>query len=367
MEQFLNQLLFENPIKYYLWALGAIFLVLLLNRYVARFIVSIMFRIFRLWLPDAKAGEFSRLLLLPIRWLFVLLAGLFILQILKFPNAWEMEIMDIPLRRWRRGIIELIFIIVATWIIVRVIDAISIVIFGRTKDGEERNPADRQILLFVKDLIKITILISCILFILRNVFKLDVTALLTTAGIAGIALALAAKETLQNLIASFTIFLEQPFVVGDYVQLDSTSGIVEKVGFRSTRLRTTEKTFVTIPNSKMIEGALDNMSKRTFRRVQFTVALSYKTKREQIRAILEELKEYISSYAYSETDITVVFDSFGENSLNIFVQYYLNEESWPLFMQHKEEINFKIIEVVRKHKAYFGVPERIVYIDKLEQ
>jgi MscS family membrane protein len=124
--------------------------------------------------------------------------------------------------------------------------------------------------------------------VLGEVFAVNVTALIGGLGIGGLAVAFAAKESLENLIASFTIFLDQPFGVGDLVQASEVNGTVEKIGFRSTRLRTAEKSYVTVPNKSMIDKPLDNLSLRTARRVGFTLTFEHKTTSAQLHAILKK-------------------------------------------------------------------------------
>ena len=117
----------------------------------------------------------------------------------------------------------------------------------------------------------------------------NIIALTTGLGIGGIALAMASKESLENLLGSFTIFLDQPFTVGDTVTVGSITGTVEKVGFRSTRIRTFDKSIVTVPNKKMIDAELDNLGMRPVRRVKFNIGLTYETSIEQMKLIVADI------------------------------------------------------------------------------
>ena len=109
-------------------------------------------------------------------------------------------------------------------------------------------------------------------------------------GVGGIAIAMASKESLENLFGSFTIFLDQPFTVGDIVTIGAITGVVEKVGFRSTRIRTFDKSLVSVPNKKMVDAELDNLGKRDVRRVKFYLGLTYDTKIDQIKKLFQKLK-----------------------------------------------------------------------------
>jgi MscS family membrane protein len=202
------------------------------------------------------------------------------------------------------------------------------------------------------------------LFILGNIFNLNVSALLAGAGIAGLAIALAAKESLENLFASFIIFLERPFVIEDYVIVSGVEGLVEKVGFRSTRLRTSEKTFVTIPNRQMINNPVDNLSLRTMRRVGFDLGLSYTTSVEQMIQIVSEIKLFLEDYTKDAGNVNVTFSEFGPSALNLYVQYYLKVATWPLYMEKKQEVNFEIMKIVRKNGVSFASTKPTVVINQ---
>ena len=109
-------------------------------------------------------------------------------------------------------------------------------------------------------------------------------------GVGGIAIAMASKESLENLLGSFTIFLDQPFNVGDIVKIGTITGVVEKVGFRSTRIRTFDKSLVTVPNKKMVDAELDNLGMRPVRRAKFNIGLTYNTSQETIRNIVTDIQ-----------------------------------------------------------------------------
>ncbi|MBA3900887.1 MAG: mechanosensitive ion channel family protein, partial [Bacteroidetes bacterium] len=203
-----------------------------------------------------------------------------------------------------------------------------------------------------------------IFLILSGVFRLDIGTLVAGIGIGGLALALAAKESLENLLASFTIFLDKPFVLGDLVQVGGILGVVEKVGFRSTRLRTLERSFLTIPNKKMVDTELDNLSLRTFRRARFSVGLIYQTTQEQISLIVNDIQEFIDQHPNTNQEGKVRFTEFGSSSLDIMVQYFVDTMDWDVFLNVKQEINFKIMEIVKKHGSDFAYPSTTVFLNQ---
>jgi MscS family membrane protein len=223
---------------------------------------------------------------------------------------------------------------------------------------------DDQIIQFVKEALKIFTYIFAFLFTLGAVFQLNIGAMVAGLGIGGLAIALAAQDTLQNVIASFIIFFDKPFVVGDYIKVQGISGVVEKIGFRSTRIRTLEKSFLTIPNNMLISNVLDNMSLRTFRRSKFQVGLTYDTTIDQIKSIVKDVQAYIDKHEKTNQDGLVRFEEFGDSSLNLTVLLYVDTQNYDEYMMVVEDINFRIMEIVKEHGSDFAFPSTTVYLHK---
>ena len=197
-----------------------------------------------------------------------------------------------------------------------------------------------------------------------NIFNVNVTALATGVGIGGIAIAMASKESLENLLGSFTIFLDQPFTVGDTVTVGSVTGTVEKVGFRSTRIRTFDKSLVTLPNKNMIQAELDNLGMRPVRRVKFNVGLTYETSPDQIKVIVSEIQEMINQHEKTNQEGKVRFQEFGSSSLDILVMYFVDSPRWDDLIDVKEDVNYKIMEIVKRNNSDFAFPSTTVYLQK---
>ena len=160
------------------------------------------------------------------------------------------------------GTMALIYFFFQT--LLRIIDYLSIVM--EKKANETADFSDNQLVIFFREFLKVVVIILCILVIIRFVFNKDITKILAGLSLAGAAIALAAKESLENLIASFIIFFDKPFTVGDLLKVHQINGTVEKIGLRSTRIRTLEKTYVTIPNKQMVDSIVDNLTLRNKRR-----------------------------------------------------------------------------------------------------
>jgi MscS family membrane protein len=252
----------------------------------------------------------------------------------------------------------LLMIIALFWILLRIIDFVAHVFAYRATLTVSKE--DDQLVPFVKELIKISTIAIAFFVVLGYVFEINVLTLITGLGIGGIAIALAAKESLENLLGSFTIFVDKPFVVGDFVKVAGVEGTVEKVGFRSTRIRTSEKSLVTMPNKKMIDTALENMTVRNYRRIKFTVGLTYNTSVEDIKGIAKKITDYINSHEKTDNDAIVTFENFGASSLDLQVLYYIEMMEYNPYLKVKEEINFKIVDIVQQSGGNFAFPTQTV-------
>lgn len=184
-----------------------------------------------------------------------------------------------------------------------------------------------------------------------------VAGLLTGAGVAGLAVSLAAQSTLSNLIAGITLVLEHPFGIGDYVILGSSEGTVEDISFRSTRIRTTDNVAVTIENSKVCSEYIQNCNQRSSRLWQFTLGLTYDTSREQLHQICESLAEMLKAQpTVREDTVTVTVDKFNDYSIDILVRLYVTTLPYGDFLREKSRINLEIMQMVAGAGCSFAFP-----------
>jgi MscS family membrane protein len=278
---------------------------------------------------------------------------------IQYPPEWNLvNENEIGIRMLISKGFSLIFIYSILWILLKIIDFAGLILLKRAELTE--NKMDDQLIPFIVEIGKIFIYIFGIFIIMGNIFNVNIAALATGLGIGGIALAMASKESLENLLGSFTIFFDQPFTVGDVVIVGPITGTIEKVGFRSTRIRTFDKSLVTVPNKKMIDAELDNLGLRSVRRVKFNVGLTYETSSEQIKAIVHDIQEMINLHKKTNQDGRVRFQEFGSSSLDIMVMYFVNSPRWEDLI----DVNYKIIEIVKKHKSDFAFPSTTVYLQK---
>jgi MscS family membrane protein len=374
--QFFEQEFWGNTVQAYCLFFGIIFLGLLLKRFVSRVLSQLLFKLFRRFANEVKIDTFIALLLKPFEF-FIILTSLY-LAINQLRHPLELAVFHYHKTEGKVKILQeftlgelfdkiFLFLIILSffWIILRIVDFIAHVFMHRAIQSE--NKADDQLVPFLKELFKFIIYFIGFFVLLGYVFEVNALSLITGLGIGGIAIALAAKESLENLIGSFTIFIDKPFTVGDIVRVDGVEGTIEKVGFRSTVLRSTDKTTYIIPNRSMIDGVLENLTRRNYRRVKFDIGLTYETPQENIKKIIAQINQFLSNQEHL-ADIVVTFDSFADSALKIQVLYLVANIDFNDYLKIKEEINFKIIEIVAENQADFAYPtQRTVTIGKIQE
>jgi MscS family membrane protein len=350
-----------NTIADYSWLGGALLFAFIFQKYISRYLSNLIFSSFKKYIEEATKEELFNLIYKPLRltiYLIVIYVGT---SHIEFPQEWDIApIEKFGLRMFIQRSYLFILIISITWIFLKLADFVGLVLLKKAEKTDSKQ--DDQIVLFLREIIKILIIGFSFFIVLGVVFKLDIGAIVAGLGVGGLALALAAKESLENLLASFTIFADKPFVVGDLVQVGSIIGTVEKVGFRSTRIRTLEKSYLTLPNKKMVDAELDNLSLRTFRRARFNIGVLYTTKEEQLLAIIKDIQDYIDNHPRTNQDGKVRFVEFGDYSLNIMIEYFVDTMDWLVYLDVKQEINLKIMEIVKKHGSDFAYPTTTVYL-----
>jgi len=361
--QFLDQVYVGNTIRDYLWVVGSLLIGGLFSRFVARKISDLIFGLVAKKGTELNKTALHDLLGKPLRWLIIMLVLFVCTSHIEYPASWDLAPVDeFGIRLVLHRIYLLFLGIVITWIALRFVKFLGIVFMERATLTESM--ADDQIISFLIEMIRVVVIIFAVFILLGVVFKVDIGALVAGLGIGGLALALAAKESLENLLASFIIFFDKPFIIGDLVTVNGVTGSVEKIGFRSTRIRTLEKSYLTIPNLMMVNNVLDNLSLRTFRRVNFTVGLTYDTTKEQIQEVVSATQKYIDEHPHTNQDGKIHFTQFGASSLDIMVLYYIDTMDWGVFLEVKEEINFEIMRIVQAQKAEFAFPTQTIHLDK---
>ena len=355
---FLRREVLGNPLSDYVIAAVIMLLGALLNRLVSRLLSKALFRLTKRYTAGVSESELHDLLIQPLGALLFLISFYLAFSVLRYPLP-PLAVKGVE--PWPKvlllGLFHLGVIATVVWVIISLIDFALLVVQRRAEltatVGARR--LDNQFLPFAKDLFKVFVVVIGLLVALGQVFGVNVTALIGGLGIGGLAVAFAAKESLENLLASFTIFIDQPFGVGDLVTAGTVSGTVEKIGFRSTRLRTAEKSYLTVPNKSMIDKPLDNLSLRTARRVGFTLIFDQKTTSEQLQAIIKEAVAAMEAHPLVTKDVQMKFNTISPAGKEVTVQYFVETTSYDEYLDVKESLNYRLVEAVEHQGGSFAM------------
>ncbi|MCH8331098.1 MAG: mechanosensitive ion channel [Bacteroidetes bacterium] len=350
----------HNTVENYLWFFGIILLAIVFKRLLSKRIMRLLLKLFTNILSDSiKLDTFLDMVIRPLELLIVTVAVYFAFNTLNYSGF---DGNEETIKKVIHHIFQILIVVSSTWIALSMINFLGAILQVQAEKTETK--VDDQIILFAKEAGRLMTYVIAFLFILSSIFELNVGSLIAGLGIGGLAIALAAQDTLENLIASFVIFADQPFQVGDFIKVGDTYGVVEKIGFRSTRIRTLEKSYLTVPNKTLINKELDNLSLRTFRRAKYSIGVTYDTNIDQIQKIVADIQKFIDDHKITNEDGLVRFEEFADSSLNIMVLYYVRTQDWNEYMLVREEVNYEIMRIVKKHGSDFAFPTQTIHLEK---
>lgn len=257
----------------------------------------------------------------------------------------------------------LMFLIIANvaYFVMKIID-VSIVYYLAPLAEKSKSKLDDALIPILRKVVKVFVVLVTFVLILNN-FGLDVSSLIAGLGIGGLAFALAAKDSLANIFGSVVIFTDKPFEQGDAVSVAGVSGTVKEVGVRSTIIKTYDGTEVTIPNSKLADSVIENISRTPKRKISMVVGLTYGTSNVKLKKAMSIINDILSSEKIVE-GINVHFTEFGAYSLNVKVTYWIKSTLYATRMETVNNINLKIKEKLEKEKIDMAFPTQTVYTIK---
>lgn len=255
---------------------------------------------------------------------------------------------------------KFLLVISATWFISRAVSTFINVVL-KEKVNDESSRMDEHALSLIKKVSSFVIWSIGVITALNNA-GVDVGALIAGLGIGGVAIALAAQDTAKNIFAGMMILFDRPFKIGELITIDGTTGYVEDMGIRSTKLRTYSGQLVVIPNYKTADSNLTNITREPSRRIELNVGLTYSTTPEQMRQAMDILRNLPSSVTGIEEKVKVYFTSFGDFSLNITCWYYIKKDS-DLF-ETQSAVNLHVLDEFNAHGLDFAFPTQTLYVNK---
>lgn len=345
MEKFLQTEFLNNTIGSYLYVVAVILLAILIKRIVSKYFAKLLYKIVAKAAKNIARQSFLDLVMQPLGLFLVLLVSIIALDELHFPDALDFKIYHITLKQLIDSVAAATIVIVFIWLCLRIIDFVAMIL--EEKANLTPDQTDNQLVVFFRDFFKVILVIIGILLIFRFSFNKPIGNLLTGLSIVGAAIALATRESMENLIASFIIFFDKPFITGDQVKVNNFTGTVERIGLRSTRIRTIDKTYITVPNKQMVDTIIDNISLRTQRKVELRLELALGATSQQLKTVSAAIKTILQK---PEIENTLVYLSdTGKNAHIVAVDYYTTmQQSIEDFFTLKEAVNLEVIELLEK-------------------
>ncbi|MTI95347.1 MAG: mechanosensitive ion channel family protein [Firmicutes bacterium] len=222
---------------------------------------------------------------------------------------------------------------------------------------------DRILLAFISKVLRI-VFIAISATIIAQRWGFDVNGFIAGLGIGGLAFALAAQDAIANVLGGMVIIAEKPFNIGDWILTPEVEGTVEDITFRSTKVRTFAQALVTVPNKAMANQPITNWSQMGRRRITFNLGVTYSTPREKLQTVVTKIKQMLVGHKdiHPET-IFVNFDAFKDSSLDIFIYCFSKTTNWGEFLKVKEDVNFRIMEILEQEGVSVAFPSRTVYLE----
>ena len=361
MENFLQQELLNNTLASYLSVAGIILSALIFKRFLSKYLAKLLYKIVAKAAKNIARQSFLDLVVQPLDVFLVLLISIIALDKLHFPTQLDFNIYHFTFRQMIDSLAAGTLIIVFIWLCIRVIDFIAMIL--EEKANLTKDQSDNQLVIFFKDFFKVILVIIGVLLVLRFSFNKQIGNLLTSLSLVGAAIALATRESIENLIASFIIFVDKPFITGDLVKVGNFTGTIEKIGLRSTRIRTTEKTYISVPNKQMVDTIVDNITLRTQRKVELRLELGLSVTILQLRELIPAIKTILQKPGIENT-IVFLADT-GKSAHIVQIDYFtIMEQSMEEFIALREVINFEIIELLETRKIELSAATTDVLIKK---
>lgn len=293
----------------------------------------------------------------PLRIFFILLGFYLAVAFLKVPLNINDEVMQVAYKA---------FIIIITLSFAKGLAASftpKSSFYKRIKEKTSKDVED-SMFEFILKIVRVIIYIIAG-FIVITVLGVNLNGLVAGLGLGGVIVTLAAQDTAKNLFDGLVIFLDKPFVVGDWIQMDTLEGTVEDITFRSTRVRTFENALLNIPNSIISASAIINWSKMEKRKYKTNLCIQIDTPLEKLERFQNKVREMLQEKEAIYADsIIVKFDEISDNGLNILISSYTNSVDYSTYIAEKENINFKIMKILKEENIELAYDTKTIYVKK---
>lgn len=262
-------------------------------------------------------------------------------------------------------IVELLIVLAIGHLVYRLIDVVDVWMERFSSDKEEGESAvDDMLIPIIGKALRVTVVILVTLQSAQTLSDQPITSILAGIGIGGLALGLAAQDTIRNFFGSLMIFADKPFDVGELVNLNDTLGVIREVGVRTTKITTLEGHMLTVPNGQLANTTIHNIGKRPFIRRVFSVTITYDTPPEKVDRALEILREILDNHEGMNETLPprVFFDDLNADSLNLVCFYWFHPPDYWKYMEFTEKVNRQIFRRFNEEGIDFAFPTQTIHL-----
>jgi len=258
--------------------------------------------------------------------------------------------------------VEVLIVLSIGLLVYRQIDVLDIWLNNFVDDDPDT--IDDMLMPLAGKSLRVVVVILVLLQIAQTLSDQPITSILTGIGIGGLALGLAAQDTIKNFFGSILIFADKPFNVGELITLDGKTGVVEEVGVRTTKVRTLDGHLLTAPNGNLANSTIHNITRRPYIRRVFSVTITYDTPPEKVQRAIDILKEILDNHEGMDENYPprVIFDEMASHSLNIKCFYWYHPPDYWKYMEFTETVNMKILKRFNDEGIEFAFPTQTIHL-----
>lgn len=259
--------------------------------------------------------------------------------------------------------VKFLFMFTILWEIISALEKFSDYIVKRYMDsGNKNDKASESLISAFRLIIRIGLWGIATLLLLSNL-GFNVNSLVASLGVGGIAIALALQNILGDIFSAFSLYLDKPFQIGDYITIGEHSGTIKKIGLKTTRIKTLRGEEIVVSNKELTTVRIQNFKKLTKRRISFQLGIEYSTSAKLLKMVPQLVQEIIESVENTQFE-RCYFKEYTDSNLSFSTSYYVTSSSIAISSAVKEEINMKIYEAFEKNKISFAFPSQTIYLRK---
>ena len=314
----------------------------------------IIIKIFKIKSKKAKEIKESAFFK-PLKIFFIILGIYLAIVFLRGPLQINEQVMDIVTKAFKMiSVIEIAVGLANSFT--------SKTILGKKLRKSLSEKMDDTVFEFVLKIVRVLIYIVAI-FLVLTILEINLTGLIAGLGLGGVIVTLAAQDTAKNLFGGAMIFIDKPFVVGDWIEMDNYEGTIEDITFRTTRIRTFENALVNIPNAIIADASVTNWSKMEKRRYKTNLCVELDTPLEKLELLKTRIEKMLQEReSVFDDSIIVRFDQITDNGMNILIYTYTNSVSYASYLKEVEDINVKIMKILNEENIELAYDTKTVYV-----